>query len=338
MPLVKLHYRLSVILFVQCFRNVRAQDTAPSSNICDEGEFPWAFNSLNQSACVIASYLGEVCTPGTPWPVTSLDSDANQVYTTSRDPTKCECSSVMFALLAACTACQNHSISQFQWNTYSKNCTSVSEASFPFNIPNITAVPHWAYQDVASSKNTFNLSIAEALGDTDTAESSGINSPPATSTALQTSTSTSTSPSTPSTNSSGTLTDTNQHHVAPVSGAVAGGVIAGCLLLFIGFCFIQRHLRKSRSGLSIRSGTHEMGDIDGSIHQSEISTDIDPFMTTHRQNIPDVNTALASDFSRGSGSHKTDGGGDSVSRDDIPQSIEDSPPSYREHDYNPFRD
>ncbi|KZS88830.1 hypothetical protein SISNIDRAFT_489857 [Sistotremastrum niveocremeum HHB9708] len=325
-----------LLLFIPLFRNIRAQDTAPSSNICDEGEFPWAFNSLNQSACVIASYLGEVCTPGTPWPVSPLGSDPNQVYSTSSNPTQCECSSVMFFLLAACTACQNHSISQFLWTVYSVNCTSVSEASFPFNIPNVTAVPHWAYQNVLLDSNTFNLSLAESLGDD--LESSGITSKAARTTALQTSTSTSPSSSTPSTNSNGTVADTNQHHVAPVSGAVAGGVIAGCLLLFIGFYFIQRHLRKSRSGLSIRSGTHEMGDIDGTVYGSEISADIDPFMTTHYQNVPDVNTALASNFSRGSGSHKTDGGGDSVSRDDIPQSIEDSPPSYRAHDSNPFGD
>ncbi|OJA18037.1 hypothetical protein AZE42_06791 [Rhizopogon vesiculosus] len=67
-------------------------------------------------------------------------------------------------MFGACGTCQNTTIES--WSVWSFNCsTSLTHYSvYPFNIPNGTAIPHWAYLDVVAN-DMFNAAAAQRDGD-----------------------------------------------------------------------------------------------------------------------------------------------------------------------------
>lgn len=52
---------------------------------------------------------------------------------------------------------------RISWSFWSSNCSSVY-VGYPESIPDGTAVPQWAFQDVAPS-GSFNIILAQAVGD-----------------------------------------------------------------------------------------------------------------------------------------------------------------------------
>ncbi|PBK96957.1 hypothetical protein ARMGADRAFT_721270 [Armillaria gallica] len=109
----------------------------------------WSFNSLNQSPCTVAAYLGGVCNSGN-FTVTPLSNGELYSGPTLEQANVCRCSSVFYSLVSACASCQGNIYER--WSLFNRNCTdgqNVPVGEFNEDIPEQTAVPHWAYQNVS---------------------------------------------------------------------------------------------------------------------------------------------------------------------------------------------
>ncbi|KAK0459825.1 uncharacterized protein EV420DRAFT_292184 [Desarmillaria tabescens] len=143
-----------ILFFLFKTRLVLAQEATCNATF----DHSWVYNSLNQSTCSIASSLMGACTSST---FTVVPLQEGQIYDGPWEgsDTPCLCSSVYYSLLSACAFCQNRSYAS--WSSWSTNCTSVYVSIYLGEIPQNTAVPHWAYQNVTTI----------AASDTDASES-----------------------------------------------------------------------------------------------------------------------------------------------------------------------
>ncbi|KAM5539239.1 hypothetical protein V8D89_007112 [Ganoderma adspersum] len=231
-------------------------------------EYAWMTNSLGQNPCLVTSWLWTPCS-GLGNASTVLKLPAGWVYggPDSKDPfqsTPCKCNTVVYSVLAACGICQigNSNVKAIDaWPTYSSNCTTVYNGTYPEPIPDETAVPKWAFLDVISNSN-FDVNAAnsvavQGLPDV-TTETSSIPS-------STTPSSRSPASSTPASDKTGTQSPTGSQTSPPTQqsgrnvGAIVGGVIGalvglllvGALVLYI----ILRHRRQaSRDSQSLDTG------------------------------------------------------------------------------------
>ncbi|KAK0503362.1 hypothetical protein EDD18DRAFT_1458126 [Armillaria luteobubalina] len=207
-----------VLFFLFKIRLVLAQEAACNETFNDS----WVYNSLNQSACSIASSLMGACTSST---YTVVPLEIGQIYDGpwKGSDTACLCSSVYYSLLSTCAFCQNHNYAS--WSTWITNCTNIYVSVYPGEIPESTAVPHWAYQNV-TIYNDFNETVAAS--DTDASESSGV---------IPSATSTATSSSPP------TITASEQVKSGIIIGAVVGTFALLAILGFVIWLVIRRRRR-----------------------------------------------------------------------------------------------
>jgi len=151
----------------------------------------------------------------------------------------CACSTVVYSLLSACSACQEGSIRE--WPVYSQNCTNTSspDGVYSFTIPPGTAVPNWAYQKVTTS-NRFDLVQARNAGEFPENSTSLTNSSsPAVPSANGTSASSSSSPS-----PTQSAASSNKNHAGAIAGGVVGGIFG--VLFIAGLLAYSRFLLKKR--------------------------------------------------------------------------------------------
>ncbi|KAF9068755.1 hypothetical protein BDP27DRAFT_768715 [Rhodocollybia butyracea] len=121
---------------------------------------PLNANSLGQSPCQVAGYLGAVCTSAGVFTISPVDA-ALEYFLPATNADSCTCSNVYYSLLSACAACQGavHRI----WSAYSSNCSTVY-TGYPNPVPPETAIPHWAFQSYVEPGATFNIDLAVAQG------------------------------------------------------------------------------------------------------------------------------------------------------------------------------
>ncbi|KZT44530.1 hypothetical protein SISSUDRAFT_26429 [Sistotremastrum suecicum HHB10207 ss-3] len=197
----------------------------------------WSLNSLGQTPCLVGADLGAACSPiGIP------PLDAPNTYFPSNPPSACECSTVFYALISACSLCQgNPTITT--WNLFSVNCTKTSLASFPQAIPPGTSVPQWAYQDI-SGNQVFNETSAIITGDQPESSAGSAaptqTKPPATSQSLITSQISTSGFGGPS--SSSTSPSSKSVNIGAIVGGVVGG-IAGLTAIVVLILFLMRKRR-----------------------------------------------------------------------------------------------
>ncbi|KIM59977.1 hypothetical protein SCLCIDRAFT_1217234 [Scleroderma citrinum Foug A] len=117
-------------------------------------------NSKAQSPCLVAAYAQGVCSKGT-FSVDPLLSTYHYLGPSVDAANSCECNSITYNLMAACSACQNGSY--VNWSSWSTNCSTIYLV-YPEEIPSGTAIPHWAYQDVSTS-DRFNMTLAQLARD-----------------------------------------------------------------------------------------------------------------------------------------------------------------------------
>ncbi|KAF8728466.1 hypothetical protein AX14_006592 [Amanita brunnescens Koide BX004] len=195
--------------------------TADETANCTVSSDSWMDNAFGQNPCRVAEFLSYPCNA---WTVTPL-SNGSQWYTGVSDNT-CDCNTVMYNLLSACSMCQGGS--QQGWQTYSQNCSLKYVGQYPEEILSTTSVPHWAYIDI-SDTNLLNLSQAEAVGD----------SPETTGGLISTATVTATRITRVTATASGT-NGKGPSIVGPIVGGVVGGVAFVVLVAAVGFYFITR--------------------------------------------------------------------------------------------------
>ncbi|PBK78253.1 hypothetical protein ARMSODRAFT_947129 [Armillaria solidipes] len=189
----------------------------------------WSFNSLDQSPCTVAAYLGGVCNSGN-FTVTPLSD--GQLYSgpTLEQANVCRCSSVFYSLVSACAFCQGNIYER--WSLFNRNCTdglNVPVGKFNKDIPEQTAVPHWAYQNV-SVTDTFDEQQAKSDSD----------APESTAQPALTPTPTSTLPP-----ASSNVVSPKRTNVGAIVGGVIGGV-AFIALLGLSACLIRRRSKSSQ--------------------------------------------------------------------------------------------
>jgi len=195
--------------------------------VCNVTELSWSFNSLQQSPCLVSAYLANPCSSDGDYDVVDIGPGFH--YNPSDMPSVCECNTVVYNLFSACAACQNASIGP--WTLYKENCTTTwPDGQYLLKIPEDTALPAWAYQQVEGT-NRFNLTIAKSVGDVPENKT----------------TPTSTSAQAQATNASGVSQPGKKSSVGPIVGGVVGG-IAGILLIGTIFTFfvLRRQKRFSR--------------------------------------------------------------------------------------------
>jgi hypothetical protein len=200
--------------------------------------YSWASNSLGQSPCLVASYLLSTCNGGQ-YNISALAPGFHYLPPTLNTANPCQCSTVSYSLVAACSDCQ--SAPYTSWSTWSFNCTNVYISSFPNGIPSGTAVPGWAYLDVKSNDD-FSPSAALAAA----------NLPESTAAAKPTGTINTSSASTLFPTALPSATPSASSHKSN-AGAIAGGVVGGLvglgLLIGIGIWLWMRN-RSARTAPS----------------------------------------------------------------------------------------
>lgn len=201
---------------------------------CTNSTYQWTFNSLNQSPCQMASFLGGVCNAGT-FSVPPLTTGLVYIGPTPGEANGCRCSSVFYSLISACALCQSDQF--LKWSAYNGNCSVPYLGIFPFDIPNGTKIPDWAYQDVSASDQFLPTAAQTVLS---LPESTHTGQPTSTSSVTaSTTSSTSSATSVPAT-SSGSSSSSN-------AGAIAGGVVGGVVGLALIAALIFWWMRRRRA-------------------------------------------------------------------------------------------
>lgn len=210
--------------------SARAQISVPN---CTDDMFAWAFNSLQQSPCLVAASLAAVCNNGSfsiP-PLLQENSYTGPSGTDDRD--LCKCNTVVYNLISACGGCQGAS-----WVPYSEwsfNCTSKAPpGSFPEPVLVGTRVPNWAYVDT-SIGNSWNISAAQLKGDF----------PEVTGTTSIILTSTSRAPQSVTPRISSSSTSHHSSNTGAIAGGIVGGIVGTALIagVVLWFAFRRRRAR-----------------------------------------------------------------------------------------------
>lgn len=98
------------------------------------------------------SYLSATCSPTANWTVDPLSGDPRATYNPPAGQliNQCQCTTVLYSLLQACSTCQACSI--LPWGAWSSACPSTYIGkTYPYAIPSGTQIPGWAYLDVTAS-------------------------------------------------------------------------------------------------------------------------------------------------------------------------------------------
>ncbi|KAE9408913.1 hypothetical protein BT96DRAFT_626867 [Gymnopus androsaceus JB14] len=125
------------------------------TNVTCQPSFDWARNSAQQSPCIVAVATYYACS-GPLEEIPSLSPGYH--YDTPGETTgpgtangpldQCTCSWVAYNLFSVCTACQGDNDSIITWDTYTINCTGLTEDStyYPSNVipEDNTSIPYYA--------------------------------------------------------------------------------------------------------------------------------------------------------------------------------------------------
>lgn len=136
---------------------ISAVSAQSSDATCTLGSFRWAFNSHDQSPCVVASSLFGICT-GNSYNLEPLQESSHYLGPSFDTANGCQCNTVSYSMISACGLCQNRTIAL--WSEWSAACATVSIRTFPSPLPSGLAVPGWAYLDV-KEHDIFDVNLAK---------------------------------------------------------------------------------------------------------------------------------------------------------------------------------
>ncbi|KAI9571570.1 hypothetical protein HD554DRAFT_2168839 [Boletus coccyginus] len=236
-PSVDIH-RLSLAILAAVLISVGPVGiVAQSSTAVCLSSFDWMSNSKGQNPCVVSAYLEGACYGG-PYTIKPLPA-AGYYYPGpyANDSNPCQCSSVTYNTMSACSLCQNGTA--ISWSVWDTNCTTVYPGVFPLDVPTGTAVPQWAFQDVTTS-DLFSVTLAQSVGDSP--ESTALNNAKSTGSVYPTDASASLTAS-PSPTGTGTASSGSSSSTAAIVGGVVGGVVGLALIAGVVVFFVMKKKR-----------------------------------------------------------------------------------------------
>ncbi|KAJ7444914.1 hypothetical protein FB451DRAFT_74212 [Mycena latifolia] len=274
------------LLLIFCLLEHILFTSAQTSNATCAPSYKWAFNSQQQSPCVVASALLAVCTGCEPLMPAHESHSSEAAYEVSalpeqwhysgpdsiQDANPCQCNTVVYSLLAECGLCQNRTA--IMWSIWETNCASVTIGSFPEPIPVGLHVPGWAYLDVKTA-DMFNETLAQA--NANITESTAVPQPTKTPAASVSVASSSTIAQTTTESQSSNVSLVNQTR----SNAIGGGIVGGFTLLVLVCClafWIHRRRRTARAN----------GEILDSPAMSQYRSDTLPSQPTIPKPVPSI--------------------------------------------------
>ncbi|KIY63165.1 hypothetical protein CYLTODRAFT_426331 [Cylindrobasidium torrendii FP15055 ss-10] len=203
---------------------------------CTRSEYDWAKNSKDQDPCAIGIAIGLVCDSNFDIVPIPPNSPSSYGYG-GLEPTgtsDCICNKNYYWLISLCAKCQGFDGTP-PWTRWNGNCTTTSD-TFEHDVPDDTAIPHYAYLPLTSSSG---IDIPAAQNDNGP-ETNASTTPGASSTSAS---------STPTNSSSGDSGGGRSH-----AGAIAGGVVGGVAgLAIVGGAiayFLIRRRRRAREELN----------------------------------------------------------------------------------------
>lgn len=131
---------------------------------CPSG-WEWNQNSLGQDPCTIASLLDANCRGVIVYPYPKLNQSEWYVppKKTHTGDTTCDCNTVVYSLVMACSTCQGGL--SYGWDKWEQECGDVLISDYSGDIPQGTAIPHWAFYNVTLlSKEQFDNTNAQSIG------------------------------------------------------------------------------------------------------------------------------------------------------------------------------
>ncbi|KAI0046140.1 hypothetical protein FA95DRAFT_1679979 [Auriscalpium vulgare] len=201
-------------------RAVAVQDQSVSAPQCtiDPEIWSWSTNTIGQEPCIVSAHIEAVC-QNNQFVIPPIL--ANQHYTgpnASQSHDLCQCSTVVYCLISACTCCQGGNWTT--WQEWSSNCaTKLNGTLGQTSIPEGVNVPFWAFQGIAPDERWDNAT-ARGVGGIPEANSTW---QPATNTAAP---------------------GNNNRKVSLIAGLVSG--ILGALLIGLLGWLLLRHLRRRK--------------------------------------------------------------------------------------------
>ncbi|OAX38931.1 hypothetical protein K503DRAFT_865799 [Rhizopogon vinicolor AM-OR11-026] len=206
---------------------------------CLSPTFDWMNNTKNQNPCLVAAYLQGVCYDGE-YTLNPLPVDTHYIGPYADEANSCECNTVTYSLVSACGDCQNRTYEA--WSSWSFNCSTIYNSTYPMDIPTGTTVPHWAYLDVVTN-DTFNPSLALQAGDSPESTATKVQSTGSTIPSTTSLFSLTPSPNIATSSAAQSTTSTSKSsNVGAIAGGVVGGVvgIAAIVGLAAWFCVKRR--------------------------------------------------------------------------------------------------
>ncbi|KAG2353712.1 hypothetical protein BDR07DRAFT_686728 [Suillus spraguei] len=220
---------------------------AQISNVTCLSSFGWMNNSIEQNPCLVTVYLQNPCGNGSIYEINPLLPGEYYEAPSGAGATPCQCNTVTYSMISACSVCQNGSY--ISWSSWSSSCTQIFIEEYPMDIPAATKVPNWAYLNLTDGQ--FDATVAQSNGDLPESTATGV---PSTTTVIR-STTLSASLTTVYTSSSLTTTtgpsetsSSARSNVGAIAGGVVGGIAGAAVIIGLATWFFKR--RRSSTKLS----------------------------------------------------------------------------------------
>ncbi|KAI0812734.1 hypothetical protein BC629DRAFT_961396 [Irpex lacteus] len=219
----KMLCRVVLIMLVAfaCLLGVAAQTT----NITCPSEYGWMTNSKWQNPCLVAAYLQSVCDSDPAISGVQTLPPGHHYILRAPNASNCTCNTVLYSMLSACTICQAQEY--LPWSGWSENCTYKFVGNYPKPIPQGTAVPAWAYENV-TLLDTFNITTAERIARENHTDSTALPTP--------------TAVSSPNDASPTQISTTKRNKLTPILSGVFGALIL--ILVAAATTFLWKRQRK----------------------------------------------------------------------------------------------
>ncbi|TFK76333.1 hypothetical protein BDN72DRAFT_830890 [Pluteus cervinus] len=159
---------LVLALAMNAAQSVRSSPIRNGTIVCSD-ELDWLNNSRGQTPCAVAEDLQSICLGNnTRYIIPPLPGHAHYTGPTPEQANDCQCSSVIYALVSACAACQERSFLSFI--SWAANCHRTDLNKFNHPVQQDTVIPAWAYSIDLQRNTSFDLEIAKALATSNTSD------------------------------------------------------------------------------------------------------------------------------------------------------------------------